>query len=246
MLLVAVTCNYDTSSFAQCSLSNLAGGYDICDITSSTNNFITLTATGGGCGTGITSWSSSNTAIATVAGSGPTTGIVTGQSAGNATITYQRGAITRTRAVVVHAPTTPTITGVSNVCHLGTPTVTLTGTPAAGGVWSASNVDATVVATTGVVTGVNAGSVIISYHHTNVNGCTDYDTHPMTIDPTPNAGVISGPLNMWTGVPGIITLTSSGGTGGIWSSTVPGVGTIDPITGVLRGFATGNTTISYT
>lgn len=63
--------------------------------------------------------------------------------------------------------------------------MTITATPSLGS-WSASNANASVGAFTGVVTGVNAGTVNISYHYTDANNCTDDDVHPMTVDPAPD------------------------------------------------------------
>ena len=50
-----------------------------------------------------------------------------------------------------------------------------------GGVWSSSNTAiATVTASTGIVTGVAAGTDTITYTVTNINGCSDYATNVLT------------------------------------------------------------------
>ena len=84
-------------------------------------------------------------------------------------------------------PDAGTISGGLFVCTGSTTTLTSSVT---GGAWSSSNTAvATVNATTGVVTGVGAGSSIITYTVTSATGCgTDSKTKTVTVGDLPNAG----------------------------------------------------------
>lgn len=87
-------------------------------------------------------------------------------------------------------PVQQPITGVMEVC-VGA-TVTLQNANS-GGVWSSSNTGAADVdAATGVVTGISAGVVTITYAATNVNGCTTISTTSFEVHalPTPT---LTGP-----------------------------------------------------
>ncbi|MCD6011137.1 MAG: surface protein [Flavipsychrobacter sp.] len=188
---------------------------------------ITLTdATPGG------TWSSSTT-DATVSG-GVVTGVTAGSTIISYTVTNACGSADATAAITIDPlPDAGTIVGPSNVCVAATITLT---DAAPGGTWSSSSADATVVG--GVVTGVTAGTVNISYSVTNVCGTADAVV-PITVDPLPDAGVISGPSDVCVG--GAITLTGSV-SGGTWSAssadaTVAG--------GVVTGVSAGVVDISY-
>ncbi|MFI5195598.1 MAG: T9SS type A sorting domain-containing protein, partial [Chitinophagales bacterium] len=115
--------------------------------------------------------SSSNTTVATVVSS---TGVVSGVSGGTAAIFYTTipGCVA-TKTITVN-PIKP-VTGVTTVCAGFTTTLS---DGVTGGTWSSSNNGlATVVATTGVVTGVSAGTPTISY--TMPSGCVK--SVPVTI-----------------------------------------------------------------
>ena len=94
------------------------------------------------------------------------------------------------------------------------------------------------VGPTGTVYGVAAGTVLISYTIPST-GCPA--TRRVTVNPIPAA--ISGPTQLCVG--GSITLTDASG-GGTWGSTVPGVATAGPISGIVSGWTAGTTVISYT
>ena len=115
---------------------------------------ITLTdATGGG------SFSSNNTAIAPI---NPSSGVLTGLGTGTAVITYQ---VTATGCYQVQTitiePLPDPITGPDSVC-LGY-SVALADDISGGTFSTGSSVVATVVGTTGVVTGISAGTTQITY-----------------------------------------------------------------------------------
>jgi PKD repeat protein len=195
----------------------------------------TITLTDGAAG-GV--WSSSSTAIATVGG----TGIVTGVSGGSVTISYSVtnscGAAVATQPITVNPmPVAGTIAGASGVCVGATTTLT-DGTP--GGVWSSSNISVATISGTGVVSGVSAGSVIISYSVTNSCG-TAAATLSFSVNVLPVPGTITGATSVC--VASTITLTD-GAPGGVWSSSSTAIATVSS-TGIVTGVSAGSTTISY-
>ena len=127
-------------------------------------------ATGGG------TWSSANGGIASV---GLTTGIVTGNTVGVTTISYTLPTGCYSTIPMTVNPLPAGITGPTAVCPFATITLSdATG----GGTWGSSNTGiATVGLTTGVVTGVTAGTVSIIY--TLGTGCDAGYT--ITVNPAP-------------------------------------------------------------
>jgi trimeric autotransporter adhesin len=177
-------------------------------------------------------WSSSNTTVAIVG----STGIVTGLSGGTAAISYivstSCGTGFSVKIVSVYSLPGP-IAGTASVCEGST--TTLSTTPG-GGTWSSSTVAASINPTTGVATGDNEGTTIISYQAPT--GC--YRTIELTVNATP--GIIVGSAEVCEGTTSTLSAPPSGGT---WSSSFPGKATIDIITGVVTGVTAGTTTISY-
>ncbi len=160
-----------------------------------------------------------------------TSGVVTGIAAGTATISYM---VSPTQCYVVKVITINAlpglITGTTNVCvgsttHLSDATV--------GGTWSSSNANAS-VGTSGIVAGVSAGSVSISY--ALATGC--YTTWSMNVDPLP--GAISGTTNICEGH--TVTLSDVGS--GSWSSSNTNA-SVDEETGLVTGVSAGTSTITY-
>jgi len=123
---------------------------------------------------------------------------------------------------------------VDSLCEGTANSITYTdGVP--GGTWiSSSPLVASVNPVSGLLTGVNAGTAIISY---SFGGCYVADT--VTIDPV---GVIHGPGGVCLGFSATYTDTPPGGT---WSNDNPAVGTIDPASGVFTSIALGTTNITY-
>ena len=214
----------------------ITGSATVCE--ASTTTLHDFTGTAGG------TWSSSGTGIATINSS---TGVVTGVSAGTVTITYIVSTATcgsdstYFTLTVNPLPHAGTITGASTICT-GT-TIALTDT-FSGGTWSSSGAAAT-VSSTGIVTGVTAGTVTISYVVTNSCG-TSIATHVVTVSVTPTAGSIVGPTSLCPGTAAHITLSDVGGTpGGRWSSSVTSIATVDSVSGVVTGITAGIITITY-
>jgi len=180
-------------------------------------------------------WSSTGTATVSP------TGVVTGVSGGTATITYtvtnMCGTIYATKAITVNIfPDAGSISGPTEVCVGQTITLIPSIT---GGTWSGGAPNASVSAT-GVVTGILPGTATISY--TVVNGCGPATvTYVITVNPTPDPGIISGPTNVCEG--STITLTSTV-PGGTWS--ISGGSATITSGGVVTGVSPGTATVSYT
>lgn len=191
---------------------------------------LSTTSTGG-------SWSTASGSIATV---GSASGIVTGVAAGTTTITYSfsTGCFTTTGVSITPAASAGTITGSASVCT-GLTITLLDGV--SGGAWSASNGNAT-VSSSGVVTGVTAGTTTITY--TVTSGCgTVFTTKDISVTTSATAGTISGPSSICLGTTG--TLTSSV-TGGTWVSSNTTVAAIGSSSGIVAGSVVGTANITYT
>jgi uncharacterized protein YjdB len=166
-----------------------------------------------------------------------TDGTVTGVAGGTARISYivtnGCGTASTSTIVTVNAFTAGTISGPSSLTT-GT-TISLTDA-VTGGTWSASNGNAT-VGSTGIVTGVSAGTATVVF--TSNAGCTA--SADVTVNALPTVAAISGASSVCVGS----TITLSDATGsGVWSS-VSGVASVDGSGNVL-GVSQGSTTISYT
>jgi hypothetical protein len=186
-------------------------------------NTITLTDTVPG---GV--WSSSNTS-ATV-----DNGIVTGKYYGRClikyTVTNDCGSVMVGVPIDVEYPLTP-IVGVKEMCisHVST-----FAHATAGGIWSSSNIAvAPIGSATGKVTGLSAGSAIITY----ATRCS-FVTTTVTIGELPP---ITGPNSVFPGK--TITLKAPVA-GGWWTSSNTAVATIAQ-TGIVTGVASGTATITF-
>ncbi len=200
------------------------------------NSHITLiAATSGG------TWSSSKPLIATVDASG----VVTGVGAGIATISYKVTNLNNCDSIVsidvtVNAlPVVAAISGASKVC-VGDITPLTETTP--GGIWSSGNDLLATVDASGLVTGVAAGTVTISYTVTNAEGCVTVVTKSITVNALPVVGAIGGTLKVC--VDGTTTLTNTSA-GGVWTSSDNAIATITA-SGVVKGISGGTVTIYYT
>ena len=181
-------------------------------------------------------WSSNNIGIASVG----TDGTLTGVSGGNATITYAvngAGCYATTVATVNPAPNAGTLSGTGIACVGG---ITTFSDAVSGGVWSSTLTGNATVNTSGVVTGVAAGTSTISYTVTNSCGSVAA-TAVVTVNPAPSAGTVSGSVPMCAGTGIALTDATAGG---VWSSS-NGNATVDG-SGNVSGISGGTATISYT
>ncbi|HEX5149941.1 MAG TPA: putative Ig domain-containing protein [Parafilimonas sp.] len=141
--------------------------------------------------------------------------------------------------IVVHPlPSVALITGDASVCDGST--ITLANTTA-DGVWSSSNTGIATIDASGVVTGIAAGTVTISYTVTSGFGCGTTVTKDITVNAVPVVANINGPNKVCVGDSKILTNAT---TGGVWASSDPGIVTVDG-SGTITGVSAGTATISY-
>ncbi len=206
-------------------VGSILGNSPVCE-----GGTFTLTSTASG---GV--WSSGNPGVATISSAG----VVTGVSSGIAVISYAVniagcGSGVATVSVVVN-PTPAPIGGTAAVCPGNTTNLTNSGT----GTWGSSDpTRATIVPGTGVVTGVAAGSAVMTFTLSST-GC--YRTKTVTINPLP--APIAGSNNVCAS--GATTTLSDITIGGTWSSSTPAVATVSGA-GLVTGVTAGSSTITYT
>jgi trimeric autotransporter adhesin len=187
-------------------------------------------------------WSIDNAVatLTTIAGGAVITGVAAGVDSVRYTLPSGCGASTAVLGISVQTmPTVSTVSGAGSVC-VGASIGFVDAS--AGGTWSVSNANATIVPVTGVLTGVSAGTDNVIY--TVANSCGSVSaSSTVTINPLPSAGVIAGT--------GIVCLGASGTYadgigGGVWSSGSPAIASVNPATGVVSGITAGTAVLSYT
>ncbi len=178
-------------------------------------------------------WSSTDPSVA-ISGGGLATAVSTGTATINYTVSNVCGSATASYAVTTGVtPDAGAIAGSGSVC-VGS--IVSLSDGVTGGVWGASNTNATVSG--GSVTGVTAGTDVISYTVTTACG-TATVTAPITINPLPDAGTIAGVSSVCIGTS---TTLTDGAPGGSWSAS----NTDASVTGgVVTGVAVGTDIISY-
>ena len=186
----------------------------------------TTTLSDGGPG----NWTSSNTTVATIAGG---TGIASGLTAGTSTISFAFGnGCFATRTLTVNASPGP-ILGIFSVCTGVSATLS---DGISGGTWASSNTtNASIGSSSGIVSGLLAGTSNISY--TMTGNCMV--THTITVNTSPVP--IIGNTNICVGA----TSTLSDAGGGTWSSSNTTIATIGSLNGATFGVLAGAATISY-
>lgn len=180
------------------------------------------------CATPGGTWSSSNPSVAAIDAA---TGEVSGAGAGTATITYTAATGCTTLFSMTVNPGLTAIMGMSNVCVGSTLTVWHSVT---GGTWSSSNPAIGSIDASGVITGISAGSVDVTY--TAPTGC--YKTKVINVRDLPT---ITGPTTVCRGV---FTNYSSSDAGATWSASGSSVSITT--TGTFRGRNAGTATITCT
>lgn len=215
---------------------------------------VTLTSSGSGSGT----WSISDPTVATVTSSGSLTASVTGIAAGGATIIYfisnPCGSSSASATITVNP--TPVVTGTTSVCvGSTTPVFPVPGAISAsltGGSWTISPTTvATISGTTGVVTGVLAGTAYITY--TMPTGCLGVAA--ITVNPLPTLAVTNPFPLVYCGTS--ISLTATGAASYVWygsgilstgyaAATVPITGAITYTGGISIYTVTGTTLLGCT
>ena len=202
------------------SINGIAGVTNVCNGLSVPLTYLT--------GPGV--WSSSNPAVATI---GSSSGIVTGMSIGTTTISYSNAVCPESILMNVN-PIAPDA-GPDSICVKATAYVT---NIIGGGVWSSSDVTvAKVTAVPGLVTGISAGTAVLSY--ITPTGCLSQKMVTIIAAPPAIAG--------YTQVcPGGNTSLSDPLAGGVWSSLDPAVASVNPSSGVVLGITADTTSILYT
>jgi Secretion system C-terminal sorting domain len=191
-------------------------------------------------GAGGGTWSSVTTAVGTIDALGNFTGITLGSTLVSYTVTNSCGTAAATVTETVSStPSAGTITGPASICT-GFSTSLSDLTP--GGVWSATNGNATVTGSSGAVNAITAGLDTIMY--TVTAGCgTATDSFVITLSPSPVAGTIGGLSAICVGSTTTLSETSSGG---VWTSMNSSIAGVGITSGVVSGASVGTTTISYT
>ena len=173
-------------------------------------------------------WSSGTTTIATV---GSSTGVVAGISAGNTTITYTSAAGCIATIDVTVNPLA-SITGSLNVCVGQTTSLSNINS---GGSWLITSSSAS-ISSSGLLTGVDAGTAVVSY--VLPTGCTA--TIIATVNSLPAA--VTGTASICVGA---VTTLSDTIPGGSWSSGNTTVASAAFASGVVTGITSGSANISY-
>ena len=181
------------------------------------------------------SWSSGNTSVATV-----TDGVVNGVAAGTATISYgvtgSCGAAYATMLITVDPISVSDPGGSASICAGGTSTLT-DATP--GGVWSMSSDIASVVGSTGVVTGSSTlyGTATVTYTVGSL-----HTTVVVTVYANPTQ--IQGPAFQCIGTTIMLTdATANGSWSASGGATISGSGASATLT---AGLVAGTAAITYT
>ncbi|MBX2905846.1 MAG: Ig-like domain-containing protein [Taibaiella sp.] len=198
----------------------IAGNTNICQGTTT----ILASASPGG------TWSSSDPSVASI---NTVTGAAMGSDVGFSIITYTlpTGCYNTTSLIVNGVP--EVITGTPVVCA-GSTTQLDNMTP--GGTWSASSTTVSINAT-GLVTGVAAGTSIVTYK--TGNNCRRIQV--VTVNPLP--ALIAGTGNVCQGQTMIYSNANPGGT---WSSDNAVVADVNATSGVIAGGDVGSANITYT
>lgn len=195
-------------------------------------------------------WSSNNPTVVSI---NATTGTAKGENGpgGSAVLSYSVTAngctsVATYPATVWKLTDGGTTSGPASVCAGTTATYTTSSTTTTtpySFVWSIYNTPAgiaTVNSTTGVVTGVSAGTATVRF---TVTGCGTLRVDKViTVTAAQSAGTLSGTGSVCLNGQTTFSSTISGGT---WSSSNPLVASVDASSGVITGVAAGSTTISY-
>lgn len=209
----------------------------------------TSTSMGGSIGGGATSGTWTGGVGIWTNASNPSTATYTASALESGTITLTLttgggscGTITATKTISVTAtPSAGILSGTTGICTNGSSTFS---SSISGGTWTSETpAVATIVSNTGVITGITAGSSVITYTITGTGGCSNAIATRTVIVSNPVSSVtMSGTQAICQGSTTTLTASTQGGT---WSSATPMVATINAL-GVVTGLASGTSDITYT
>jgi gliding motility-associated-like protein len=143
---------------------------------------------------------------------------------------------------VTAPPTAGTLTGTQSICVGGYSQFTST---VSGGSWSSDDaLIAQVNSSTGLISGINAGSVTITYTVAGTGGCANVSsTRTVVVTAPSSAGVLTGTQAICQNANVTFSSTASGGT---WSAANSAIISVNTITGVVTGLTAGTTSVIYT
>jgi hypothetical protein len=171
---------------------------------------------------------------------GATSQSVSTAAAGTFSVTvtnaYGCSATSSSQTVVVNPlPIVTPITGTATLCSNGQSQLSNAMT---GGIYSCSNLNvATIGNTSGLVSGIGAGTATITYVYTNLNGCSNSVTYPITVIAAPVATITSGGATSFC-QGGSVTLTASAAASYLWSTGAT--------TSSITASASGNYSVALT
>ena len=146
-------------------------------------------------------------------------------------------------------PTISISTGNSTICVNGTTTLNNTTDPlvAFSSPWTSMNTAIATVNSSGLVTGVSAGSVKFLYTVIDANGCQNSDTTLVTVNPLPIVTPISGTTTICRGDSAMLASSISVlNNTGVWDSDNIAVASVDSKTGKVKGITGGTARIIFT
>ncbi|MEI8075180.1 MAG: T9SS type A sorting domain-containing protein, partial [Bacteroidota bacterium] len=190
----------------------ITGAFNVC---AGSNTTLSNTTVGG-------VWSSASTNIATIDASGMVTGIAAGTSVISYTVTTNNCSTTSTQTITVNAlPVVAAITGTFNVCAGSNTTLSNT---TVGGVWSSASTNIASIDASGMVTGLTAGTSLISYNVTS-NGCSSTATQTVTILSQQLAPVVTNKAFCLGDATGMLKAAGNGNNSVIWygSNAIGGI-----------------------
>ena len=201
-------------------------------------------------------WSSSNGNATVGTGTGIVTGVSSGTSVISYTVTDNNGCSSSSSVTVTVNPLpTPSVSGTTSICAGSTSQLIGTlgfNAPAtsATAVWSTSTSGVATVSNTGLVSGVSAGTSVISYTVTDNLGCIATSSVTVTVKalPVPTitgvTPVCVGSIMAPTYTPGFVAPAVSATA--VWTSSATGVATVNTTSGVVTGVSSGTSIITYT
>ena len=193
----------------------------------------TTQLTGPGTPATINPWVSSNKKVATVC----STGLVTGVCSGTSVITYTNKTGTSLKVTVTVNPS-PAIGGALSICVGASTRLTGSGTAASSNPWISANTKIAEISSKGLVTGIAAGTSMITF--TNSSGCCK--TVLVTVSAVPT---ISGNLAVCQGSTTQLTGSGTSSSCNQWVSYKTAVATVSS-KGLVKGVAAGTSLITYT